>query len=342
MSIFHPRIAVTVLAIALLAACNRTAPPVDPATGPDAGAQTMLGRSVERAMAKAREELATSNISLNDDIQIRHGSIRIGENTGRDSLPKAEITPQGELLIEGQAVPVDQAQRQLLLDYRGHIIALADIGMALGVRGADLGMKAAGEALRGIFSGKPEQIEKRIEAEADVIKTQAQDLCRALQPMLHTQQALAESLPAFRPYARLTQDDVASCMKHGEGEDEGASATDGTSQAQVQSQIRDGIRQAIRDTVGVAATASSVAGASGNVATVDGIRFLLPPGSQEVENDNGRIRIRHRDGLRVHLQGERFEVNGERYPAPARGSEVDLRHGGSVRIDGNEVRVLQD
>jgi len=77
--------------------------------------------------------------------------------------------------------------------------------------GAELAGKAVGESLGALFSGDADAIGKRVEAEADKLKAQARLLCRQLPPMLATQQQLAASLPQFKPYATMTQDDVDDC-----------------------------------------------------------------------------------------------------------------------------------
>jgi hypothetical protein len=99
----------------------------------------------------------------------------------------------------------------MLLQYRGQIIAIADAGMTLGSKGAELAGKAIGESLGALFSGNTDEIEKRVEAEAGKIEAEAKLLCRQLPPMLATQQKLAASLPQFKPYATMTQDDVDDC-----------------------------------------------------------------------------------------------------------------------------------
>ena len=102
-------------------------------------------------MDKGREKLATENITISNDGQ-----------------GKAEITPQGDLLIEGRKVEIDEGQRRLLLDYRNEVSAIASAGMDVGTEGAKLATKAVTEAIGGIFSGKPEEIEARIEAQAEI------------------------------------------------------------------------------------------------------------------------------------------------------------------------------
>lgn len=229
------------LPVAALTACGQSRDPqpaAQSAASQPAPSQpkTALGRQVERAMREARRELATQNISLNNGI--RFGPDH--EKASQDHLPKAEITPGGDLLIEGKPVPVDAAQRAQLLKYRGHVVAVAEAGMAIGVQGADLGMQAAGEAIKGIFSGDTDNIERRIEAEAEKIEVEAAKLCAQLPPMLATEQALAASLPAFKPYARMDEQDVNDCSQKKDPH-----AVRDT----VRSEIRENIRGGIRDTV---------------------------------------------------------------------------------------------
>ena len=197
----------------LVGACSQQQPG---ATAPDKVAkvetdkpQTLIGKTVAKEIDKARKELATGNISLNGHDVTING--RDYARTDDDSRPRAEITPQGDLLLDGKAVAVTPPQRAMLLQYRGQIIAIADAGMTLGSKGAELAGKAVGESLGALFSGDADAIGERVEAEADKLKAEAKLLCAQLPPMLATQQQLAASLPQFKPYATLTRDDVDDC-----------------------------------------------------------------------------------------------------------------------------------
>ena len=68
-----------------------------------------------------------------------------------------------------------------------------------------------GEALKGVFTGNTDEIEKRVEAEASKIKASALKLCDKLPAMMASQQQLKTSLPEFAPYATMTQDDIKDC-----------------------------------------------------------------------------------------------------------------------------------
>ncbi|HZX71476.1 MAG TPA: hypothetical protein VFE77_11720 [Rhodanobacter sp.] len=205
------------LALLLLAACNRSKQPdSQPAAAgttaqatQDAGDKTSsswVARRVREAMQKARQELATSNVDVNS---VHVGGIHFG-----DARPKAEITPQGELLIAGKKVAATPAQQAMLLDYRKQIVGIAEAGMEIGTQGADLGVSAAGEALRGAFSGKSDkEIEATIKPQTDKIQAAALQLCKRLPDLLTSQQKLAAAMPAFRPYATMEQKDVDDCSK---------------------------------------------------------------------------------------------------------------------------------
>lgn len=178
-----------------LAACsnsdsNRTA---TPAGKPTVDADS-IGRKVQDATDKARAELAQGNIKVSNN-----------------QSEKAEITPQGDLLINDKAIAIDAKQRALLLDYRKQVEKLAGAGMDIGVAGASLGVKAAGEALRGVFSGDTQGIEERVNAESAKMEASAKQLCEMLPVMMAKQQELAAALPAFKPYATMDQGDIDDC-----------------------------------------------------------------------------------------------------------------------------------
>lgn len=192
------RIATVLMSAALLAACGQQTPA--PASS-GAEPKTMIGKAVEKATDEARQELATENVGLSTGI----------------SMAKGEISPQGDLLIGGKAVTIDAKQRALLLEHRKNIIAIAEAGMAVGVQGADIAGKALGEAIGSVFSGDTENIEKRMEAEGKSIEKSAKRLCDLLPNLLSSEQALSQALPAFKPYASMTQKDVDECRTNDRG-----------------------------------------------------------------------------------------------------------------------------
>ncbi len=158
--------------------------------------ESNVGKTVKDATDKARREIAQGNISVSNG-----------------HADKAEITPQGDFLINGKPVAIDASQRALLLDYRRQVEALAGAGMEIGVARANHGGKAAGEAIKGMLYRDSDGIEDRVNAEAKKIEEQAQKLCALLPGMMARQQALAAALPAFTPYATMDQSDIDDCGK---------------------------------------------------------------------------------------------------------------------------------
>lgn len=211
----------TTLALALLlplAACNRSGQTDSQPGAADSTAQSIKDASektssgisgkIREAMQKAKQELATKNIDVN--------SVHINGDSGsdRDSRPKAEITPQGELLIAGKKVAATPAQQTLLLAYRKQIVGIAETGMDIGAQGADLGLNAAKEGVWGALTGKSDKdIEAAIKPQTDKIQSAAAKLCQRLPDLLSTQQELAAAMPEFRPYATMQQKDVDDCGK---------------------------------------------------------------------------------------------------------------------------------
>lgn len=214
---------VACLAIApLMVACGGDRSAADPGTT-GSEPRTALGRTIDKALVEARGKIANENISIGGDTNIHIGGAKVRGRTPVDAegnpLPKAEISPAGDLLVDGREVAVTPQQRELLLDYRGHLLALIESGMALGARGADLGIQAAGDALKSVFNGGMDDFEARIEAEAAKIEAEALKLCEGLPALLETQQQLAASLPEFRPYATMEAEDVDECRDSGRGGD---------------------------------------------------------------------------------------------------------------------------
>lgn len=180
----------SLLALALtlpLAACGEKPAANAPAT------DTTIGAKVREATDKARKEMAEGNISIGSD-----GA-------------KVEVTPTGDLLINSTSIPLNDSQRAITLRYRTQVIGIAEAGIDIGVQGANLGAQAAGEAIKGIFSGNSEQIEARINAEADKIKASAAKICDQLPALMATQQQLAAAVPEFKPYAKMDQSDIDDC-----------------------------------------------------------------------------------------------------------------------------------
>jgi hypothetical protein len=181
------------LATAMLTACAQPSDPASSGTGQ--AAEGTSARAVDKAVTEARREIHEGNITVSGDA----------------NAPKAEITPQGDLMIDGSQVNITAEQRAMLLEHRGRIAVVAEAGMQVGLQGAELATTAMKEAAKGILSGDSTSVEAKIEAEAAKIQGSALQLCGHLPALLASQQKLAEALPEFKPYATMTQADVDDC-----------------------------------------------------------------------------------------------------------------------------------
>lgn len=156
-----------------------------------------LQRDMREAAREVREAMAGRNIEL----------------AGHGEATHAEITPAGELLVDGHPVATGASQRQLLLAYREHIIGMAETGAAFGEVGVRSSAGMIGDAVTTLLTtGDTEQMRERMQADAMAIAEQAREtLCARMPAMLETQQQLAAAVPEFRPFADMTQADIDDC-----------------------------------------------------------------------------------------------------------------------------------
>ena len=87
--------------------------------------------------------------------------------------------------------------------------------------------------------GRIFRADRRLEAEG-------RKLCERMQPLYDRQQALAASLPAFKPYATMTQADVEDC---GNDTSDGGAAATPEERDRIREQIREEVRKEVRDEV---------------------------------------------------------------------------------------------
>ncbi|WP_166636806.1 DUF2884 family protein [Cognatilysobacter terrigena] len=215
MKTLHSALLATAL-VASLTACQQQNP--QPATkststtgvgdGIGDGIGDGVGDSVDRAMDQARVKLEKENVKLTEN--------------GRH----AEITPQGDLIIDGKTITVNAEQRRLLLEHRAHILEIAGAGMDIGKEGARMAGRAVTEAITGIFSGDTDRIHDRVEAQAQGMKKAAAALCDKLPAMYASQQRLAAAIPEFAPFAKMKSTEQDKCHADINSDDESDSDTD--------------------------------------------------------------------------------------------------------------------
>lgn len=178
----------------MLSACG--ANPSSSNSNAPAASSSAISSTVAGAVAQARKEIAEGNIN------IQNGK----------SGKRVELSPQGDLIIDGKPQPVTPEQRKLLIEYRSHVVEVANAGVDIGLQGADLATKAVAESITGIFTGRDSNdIERRVEAQADKVRTAALKLCDHLPAMMESQNRLVAAMPEFKPYANLEASDIDDC-----------------------------------------------------------------------------------------------------------------------------------
>jgi hypothetical protein len=178
--------------------------------GEVAGGLDQARQEIRSEMAQERANLDSENLSLDG---LHFGKDDKRGAAKRKSLPKGEITPRGDLLVDGEAVSIDAGQRRQLLDYRAQVIALAKTGIDAGERAAMLAIDATDVSMfRLIVGGLTGSLERRVEASVKRdIEPAVLRICRQLPQLRESQQALAANVPEFGPYATLDADDVEDC-----------------------------------------------------------------------------------------------------------------------------------
>ena len=110
----------------VLAACGSGNAPASPASSTASASSTpsVIASVVDHALDRAENKLRNENITIsgNDGIVVFSDSSTDDNRTS--SLPKAQITPQGDLLIGDKPVALTPAQRTMVLDYRQQLIEI--------------------------------------------------------------------------------------------------------------------------------------------------------------------------------------------------------------------------
>src|SRR5690606_31579518 len=97
-----------------LSAVAAVAAPADGVSGEIASELAAARAEVRREMAAARAEIQRENLELGDSLNFGSRKPREGD----PDRPRGEITPDGDLLVDGKPVAIDDAQRRQLLAYR--------------------------------------------------------------------------------------------------------------------------------------------------------------------------------------------------------------------------------
>ena len=164
-------------------------------------------------MATAREELRTGNLELDHSMRFSGSDRKHQDKDLHHDLPPAEITPQGDLLVDGKAVAIDAGQRKQLLAYRQQVIAIALSGIDVGERSAEAALEMVDSSwVALLFNAMTGRLERKVERMVmEQVQPAVLAICARLPDVMASQQRLASQLPAFQPYANLEQADIDGC-----------------------------------------------------------------------------------------------------------------------------------
>ncbi|RDS80467.1 hypothetical protein DWU98_13690 [Dyella monticola] len=156
--------------------------------------------------------------SIDSDMtDLSHGSIQFAQDhvtvhTG--NAPDAVIHGNGDLEIDQRPVTVDAASRTLLKTYYSNALTIRSDAIATGKAGVAVGEQAAKSVLKRLASGHPSEIQHDIDAKTSLVKADAAKICQDLRLTKQSQDQLATSLPAFKPYGAVVgDDDIDECTK---------------------------------------------------------------------------------------------------------------------------------
>ncbi len=128
--------------------------------------------------------------------------------------PDAHVSSDGTLSVSGKTLATTPLQQNLLRRYFASVIALHDDAIATGKAGIETAKQAIGSLATAAASRDTAGLDKSIDAKATVVDKSAARVCRDLSAIVSTQDAIAASLPAFRPYALVRERNLSDCDRN--------------------------------------------------------------------------------------------------------------------------------
>lgn len=153
-------------------------------------------------------------VQVNGNSVLQHITIkadRVGASAPDGTT--AWIDATGALTIDGKNVDLNAEQRVLTTSYYTTATGIRSDGVAVGKAGAAVAGKAVSSVIQGLAGGNPDEIGPKIEAEAKNVEAKAMLLCSRVGELQATQDALAAALPAFAPYATISDVTAADCRQ---------------------------------------------------------------------------------------------------------------------------------
>lgn len=178
-------------------------------------ASTMvLCLGVPAVMASSTDQQATGKdsqrviIKVDHGIHVKDGDVIIDNHTGGE----ARITTSGSLFIDGKTVAVTDQQKVKLLEYANTVKDMEAQAIKLGMDAAGFAMDVVGDVIADLLSGEDEDdIEKHANVRANKFKKRALPICKDVKSLRILQSELTASIPSFRPFAVIEDEDSRDC-----------------------------------------------------------------------------------------------------------------------------------
>ena len=136
---------------------------------------------------------------------------------------RAEIGADGSLEVDGAPVKLNPAGQAALGRYNAAANGFIHQAVKLGMGAADFALDSIGNMLVGLLNGQADQAGKEVERGGKRIEQEALDLCQGLKDWHSAQEAAAQAVPEFRPYAVISDRDAEKdCNVNDSGDGKGA------------------------------------------------------------------------------------------------------------------------
>jgi len=141
-------------------------------------------------------------------ISLRNGSVLI-KLKGRDT---ARVSGAGGLRIGDTDVAVSPQGQAALGRYNATAQLFTDQAVKLGLDSADFALHTLGQVFEGLLHGSTDRASREAGQGSRAIEARAQALCEHLREWRTAQDAAAEVVPEFRPYAVIRNQDTDDCQ----------------------------------------------------------------------------------------------------------------------------------
>ncbi|HEY3859141.1 MAG TPA: hypothetical protein VGM47_05950 [Gammaproteobacteria bacterium] len=168
--------------------------------------KTSLTAFVATALLGAMSARAEVLIDSHTDAHIKVSGADVIITAKDDS--QARITAAGNLSIGGRPVMVSAGQRQLLQKYSSGIFDMEHRGTQIGTQSLFTMVGGMGMVVAALLTGEDEkQMNADLDAKVAPLEDEGRALCKVFKSQIVLQDEISTSLPAFKPYAVIEDDD---------------------------------------------------------------------------------------------------------------------------------------